>query len=60
MALSTLVLKLGDQMLHPYIIQTSSNCVALKATVVHTNAWKDAETNPPIQGRKNMVICVQE
>ena len=31
-SLSTLLLlKLGDQMLCPYIIQTASNCVALKA-----------------------------
>ena len=53
MALSTLLLlKLGDQMLCPYIIQTASNCVALRATAVHTNPQKDAETNPPIQGRK--------
>jgi len=26
-----------DQMLHPYMIQTASNSVALKATGVHTN-----------------------
>ena len=39
--MSTLwLLKLGDQMLCPYIIQTASNCVALKATVVHTNMQK--------------------
>jgi len=39
---------------------TASNCVALKATGVHTNLQIDAATNPPIQGRKNTVICVQE
>jgi len=39
---------------------TASNCVALKATLVHTNLQKDAATNPPIQGRKSTVICVQE
>jgi len=55
-----LLLKLGDQMLCPYIIQTASNCVALKATGVHTNPQKDAATNPPIRGRKNNVIYVQE
>ena len=60
-ALSTLLLlKLGDQMLHPYIIQTGSNCVALKATRVHTKLQKDVATNPSIQGRKNTVICAQE
>ena len=60
-ALSTLlVLKLGDQMLCPYIIQTASNCVTLKTTGVHTRPQKDAATNPPIQGRKNTVICVHE
>jgi len=33
MAMSTLLLlKLEDQMLCPYTIQTASNCVALKAT----------------------------
>jgi hypothetical protein len=32
-----LLLKLGDRMLRPYIIHTASNCVALKATAVHTN-----------------------
>jgi hypothetical protein len=37
----------------------ASNCVALKATGFHTNPQKDAATNPPIQGRKNTVICVQ-
>jgi len=37
----------------------ASNCVALKATGVHTNPQKDAATNPPIQGRKSTVICVQ-
>ena len=42
-ALSTLLLlKLGVQMLHPYVIQTALNCVALKATGVHTNPQKDA------------------
>ena len=61
MALSTLLLlKLGDQMLHPYIIQIATNCVALKATGVHTNLQKDAATNPTIQGTKNTVICAQE
>ena len=40
--------------------ETASNCVALKDTGVHTNPQKDAATSPPIQGRKNMVICVQE
>jgi len=60
-ALSTLLLlKLGDQMPRPYIIQTASNCVALKGTGVHTSPQKDAATNPPIQGRKNTVICVHE
>ena len=60
-ALSTLLLlKPEDQMLRPYIIQTVSNCVALKATGVHINPHKDAATNVPIQGRKNTVICVQE
>jgi len=55
MALSTLLLlKLWDQ-----IIQTASNCVALKATGVYTNP-QEVATNPPIQGRKNTVICVQE
>jgi len=59
--LSTLLLlKLGDKMQRPYIIQTASNCVAMKATGVHTNPQKDAATNPPIQGRKNTVICAQE
>jgi len=33
--------------------------VALKATGVHTNPQKDAAINPPIQGSKNTVICVQ-
>jgi len=47
-------------MLCTYIIQTASNCVALKATGVRTNPQIDAATNPPIQGRKNTVICVQE
>jgi len=57
--LSTLLLlKLGDQMLCPYVIQTTSNCVALKATGVRTHPQKDAATNPPIQRRKNTVICV--
>jgi len=57
-ALSTLLLlKLGDQMLHPYIIQTASNCVALKAAGVRTNPQNDAATNPPIQGRKNTHLC---
>jgi len=50
-----LLLKLKDQMLCPYIIQTASNCVALKAIGVHTHLQKDAATNPPIQGRKNTV-----
>ena len=60
MALSTLLLlKLGDQMLCPYIIQTASNRVALKASGVHTKTQHDAATNSPIQGRKNTVICVQ-
>jgi len=60
-ALSTLLLlKLGDQMLCPYIIPTASNCVALKATGARTNPQKDAAINPPIQGRKNTLICVQE
>ncbi len=60
-ALSTLLLlKLRDQVLRPCMIQTASNCVALKATGVHTNPQKDAATNPPIQARKNTVICVQE
>jgi len=36
----------------------ASNCVALKATGVHTNPQKDAATNPPIQGSKNTAICV--
>ena len=58
--LSPLLLKLEDHMLHPYIIQTALNCVALKATAVHTNPQTDAATNPPIQARKNTVICVQE
>jgi len=59
-ALSTLLLlKLGDQMLCPYIIQTASNRVALKASGVHTKTQHDAATNSPIQGRKNTVICVQ-
>ena len=54
MALSTLLLlKLGDQMQRPYIIQTASNCVALKGTGVHTNLQKDAATNTQNQGRKN-------
>ncbi len=57
---SLLLLKLGDQMLRPYIIQTGSNCVALKATQVHTKLQKDVATNPSIQGRKNTVICAQE
>jgi hypothetical protein len=48
-----LLLKLGDQMLCPYIIQTASNCTALKGTGVHKSLQKDAATNPPIQGRKN-------
>ena len=40
-AVSTLwLLKLGDQTLCPHIIQTASNCVALKATVFHTNQQK--------------------
>jgi len=57
-ALSTLLLlKLGDQMLRPYIIQTASNRVALKATGVHTNPQKDPATSTPLQGRKNTVIC---
>ena len=61
MALSTLLLlKLGDQMLHPYIIQTATNCVALKATGDHTNPQKDAATNPTTEGTKNTVICAQE
>ena len=47
-------------MLCPYIIQTASNCVVLKATGVCTNLQIDAATNPPIQGRKNTLICVQE
>jgi len=34
--------------------------VAMKSSGVHTNPKKDAATNPPIQGRKNTVICVQE
>jgi len=34
--------------------------VALKATGVHMNQQKDAATNPLIQRRKNMIICVQE
>ena len=59
--LSTLLLlKPEDQMLRPYIIQTVSNCVALKATGVHTTPQTDAETKPPIQASKNTVICVQE
>jgi hypothetical protein len=50
LVLSTLLLlKLGDQMLRPYIIQTASKCLALTAA-----------TSPPILGRKNTVICVQE
>ncbi len=49
-ALSTLLLlKLGDQMLRPYIIQTASNFVALKATGIHTNPQKDAATNKCIK-----------
>ena len=44
-----LLLKLGDQMLCPYIIQTASNCVALKAAGVRTSPQNDAATNPPIQ-----------
>lgn len=57
-ALSTLLLlKLGDQMLCPYIIQTASNCVALKAAGVRTKLQNDAATNPPIQGRKNTHLC---
>jgi len=32
----------------------------MKATGVHTNQQKDAAINPLIQGRKNMIICVQE
>ena len=40
-----LLLKLEDQMVCPYTIQTASNCVALKAAVVHTNPQKDAVTN---------------
>ena len=55
-----LQLKLGNQMLHQHIIQTAWNCVALMATGVHTNPQKDAATNPPIQGRKNTIICIQE
>ena len=44
-ALSTpLLLKLRDQILCPYIVQTDSNCVALKTP------HKDAATNPLIQG----------
>ena len=56
----TLLLKLGDKMLRPYIIETASKCVAMKADGVHTNLQKDAATNPPIQGTKYTVICVQE
>jgi len=44
-------------MLRPYIIQTASNCVALKAAGVRTNPQNDAATNPPIQGRKNTHLC---
>jgi len=44
-------------MLCPYIIQTASNCVVLKATGVCTNLQIDAATNPPIQGRKNSHLC---
>ena len=40
-------------MQRPYIIQTASNCVALKGTGVHTNLQKDAATNTQNQGRKN-------
>jgi hypothetical protein len=59
--MSTLqLLKLGDQMLCPYIIQTASNCMELTATGVPTNLQEDAATNPPIQERKNTIICVQE
>jgi len=57
-SLSTLLLlKLGDQILCPYIIQTASNCVALKAAGVRTNPQNDAATNPPIQGRKKTHFC---
>jgi hypothetical protein len=61
-ALSTLLLlKLGDQMPCPYITQTASNCVTLKATGVHINPQKYAATNAEIQRRKkNTAICVQE
>jgi len=53
MALSTLLLlKLGDQILCPYIIQTATHCVALKDSGIHTNPQKDAATSPPILGRK--------
>ena len=45
---SLLLLKLWEQMLCPYINQTATNCVALKATGVHTNPQNDAATNPPI------------
>jgi len=47
-------------MLCPYIIQTASNCTALKATGVRTNPQIDAATNPPIQGRKSKrIISIQ-
>ena len=53
MALSTrLLLKLGAQMRRPYIIQTASNCVALRATGVRTYPHNDAATDTSIQGRK--------
>ena len=57
---SGIVYPTAAEMLHTYINQTASNCVALKVTGVHINPNKDAATNPPIQGRKNTVICIQE
>ena len=52
------LLKLGDKMLCPYIIQTASFHVAVEASRVRINPQQEAATNPPIQGRKT-VICVQ-
>ena len=50
-----LLLNLGDQMLGPYIIQTASNCMALKGTGVHTSLQKDAATN--LRQKKHCHLC---